>query len=252
MKKIIIGNWKMNPGSPEEAKKLFRAVKNKASRLRKTKCVICPPSIYIEALGKISSPSCQIGGQDSFWEREGAYTGEISPGMLKRSGVKYVILGHSEKRELGDTDEIVNKKIKLALDYHMVVILCVGERVRDDEGKYLNFLKGQINESLKRISPQYYKNIIIAYEPIWAIGSRARGVSTPEDFLEKSIFIRKVISQITNKKLAMGIPIIYGGSASDINTEGFLKKGRADGLLVGRASIDAKKFNKILEISDLI
>lgn len=254
MKKLIVGNWKMNPDSLANAKSLFSKVKRKAGTLKKARCVICPPYIFIESLGRLSSASCTLGAQDSFWEVRGAYTSQVSPQMLKKAGAQYVILGHSEKRELGDTNEDVAKKVKIAIDYRLVVILCVGEKERDEDGKYLKFLAEEIKESLHKLPKKYFRNIVIAYEPIWAISEHesTKGASTPEDFLEKSIFIRRVLSHLTEKEIAMGIPILYGGSADENNSWGFLKEGKADGLLVGGASLDPESFNQILEISDSI
>lgn len=244
--KLIIGNWKMNPENMKVAKQIFQKIKTKAGKFKKAKCVICPPFIYLDAFAKAHG-TCAIGAQDAFWEESGARTGEISASMISKLNVPYVILGHSERRELGDTNEIVNKKVIEALRQRLMVIVCVGEKTRDEEGSYLQFLQAEIEESLAKIPARYFKNIIVAYEPIWAIGEKAKKSSTPEDFLEKAIFIRKVLTQLTDKKIAMKIPILYGGSVNDANAAGFLQEGRADGLLIGRASRDPQIFGEILK-----
>ena len=250
MKKLIIGNWKMNPTDEASARKLFLRIKIKANKLRKVKAIICPPSIYLSSLANLSTSQCTLGAQDSFLETNGAFTGKISPLMIKRIGAHHVILGHSESRDSGDTDDIINKKIKKAFESQLIVILCVGEKERDHEGRYLEFLQNQLREGLFKIPKKLLKNLIVAYEPVWAIGVKAKGTSTPGDFLEKSIFIKKVLSHITDKDIAMNTPILYGGSVDEKNAEGFLKDGKADGLLVGRASLSSESFNEMLTIAE--
>jgi len=252
MKKIIVGNWKMNPQNISEARNIFLKIRRKSGMLKRARAVICPPIIFVGELSRLSNRTCEIGAQDAFWADEGAYTGEISSEMLKECGATHVILGHSEKRVLGDSDEIVNKKIRSVFDKRLLVVLCVGEKERDEDGHYLTLLKNQIRESLAKISKKYFQSLIIAYEPVWAIGANAKGVSTPDDYLEKAIYIRKILSQLSDKETAMTIPILYGGSVDAKNASGFLREGRADGLLVGRASLDPISFNSILSQTDAL
>ena len=252
MKKIIVGNWKMNPEDSSRAKKLFTRIKRRAGTLRRARVVVCAPSLYIEALAKLASGNAQVGAQDGFYEKEGAFTGRVSLSMVRRTGASHVIIGHSEMRAAGDTNGIVSKKVRRALEERLFVILCVGEESRDGEGNYLSILSSQINESLQRVPKQYFKNIIVAYEPVWAIGAKAKSASTPSDFFEKSIFIRKTLSHIVGKDVAMKVPVLYGGSADERNAGGFLKEGKADGLLVGRASLDAESFIEILSLAEKV
>ena len=192
-----------------------------------------------------------LGAQDSFWGDKGAYTGEISVEMLYNIGARYVILGHSERRALGENNNDINKKIKASISAGLRPILCVGESIRDENHEYLNFIKMQIEECLNGISKDSISKVIIAYEPIWAIG-KGSYPATPEEFREMNIFIRKILNDKFGAKMIGKIRIIYGGSADEKNTEGFIKDGEADGFLLGRASLDAKKFSKIVEICETL
>ena len=260
-KKIIIGNWKMNPLTLKEAEKLFGAVAKNISGVKKTEVVICPPFLYLEKLRKFSR-KIKLGAQDAFWGDAGAFTGEISAEMLYNLGVKYVILGHSERRAMpvrqslgvggGETNEIINKKIKSALASGLRPILCVGENLRDENHGYFNLVKTQLEECLAGISKNSISKIVIAYEPVWAISSTLdRKDATPEDSKEMAIFIRKIISDKFGSD-AGKMRIIYGGSANEKDAGSFLRDGGVDGLLPGRASLDAKKFAEIINIAEKI
>jgi triosephosphate isomerase len=211
MKKIIIANWKSNPNSKTEAKKLFNAVK-------KTKAIICPPFSYL-SLFKYKL----LCAQDCHWKESGAYTGEVSPKRLKNLGVKYVIIGHSERRAMGETEEIIGEKLRAALKTNLIPILCVGEKKGENAKKIIT---KQLKENLK--------NTIIAYEPVWAISTSGGGFCSPE----KADEIRKFIKQKVKNK------IIYGGSVDSKIVKGYLDIG-FDGVLVGGASLDAQEFKKI-------
>jgi triosephosphate isomerase (TIM) len=254
-RKIIIGNWKMNPRSLKEAEKLFGEVARNISGIKKTaiktEVVICPPFLYLEKLKKISRKII-LGAQDAFYGEVGAFTGEISPEMLYNIGVRYVILGHSERRALGETNALINKKIKSAREAGLTPILCVGESVRDENHSYFSFVKNQIEECLAGVSQKLFSKIIIAYEPIWAISSTLnRQDATATDANEMAIFIRKILFDKFGSD-AVGIRIIYGGSANEKDAKDFLQNGGVDGLLPGRASLDAKKFTDIAKIAENI
>jgi len=257
-KKIIIGNWKMNPRTEKEAEKLFGDVAKGVLKIKKTEIVICPPFLYLEKLKKFSlgrshtgeARKISLGAQDAFFGDVGAFTGEISPEMLYNIGVKYVILGHSERRVMGETNNNVNKKIKGALVSGLRPVLCVGESVRDENHGYFNLVKIQLEECLAGVPKNLISKIIIAYEPIWAISStKDRRDATPDDSREMSIFIRKILSDKFGKD-AYRVRIIYGGSANERDAEDFLNNGGVDGLLPGRASLDAKKFVQIINIAE--
>ena len=248
-KRIVVANWKMNPLTEKEAEKLWTAVARNISALRKTEVVICPPFIYVEELKKLSRKII-LGAQNAFPGDLGAFTGEVSSEMLYLSGARYVILGHSERRARGETDADINKKIKSALDAGLRPILCVGETIRDEEHGYFNSVKDQLEAGLQGISKDSLKNIIIAYEPVWALSSTpGRRDAAPEDSSEMAIFIRKVLSDKFGRE-ASRVKILYGGSVNDRDAEGFLTQGGVDGLLVGKASLNAEKFVNIIKISE--
>lgn len=252
-KQLIIGNWKMNPWKGEDARKIFDAVKKEAGKLTHIETVMCPPFVFLSDLSKrVSGHRCVLGAQDVFSEMEGAYTGEVSPLMLSSVGVKYVIIGHSERRALGETDEAVNKKVLATLKMGLAAVLCVGEQKRDETGEYFSFIKNQIEMALVKVPKRLLANVVIAYEPVWAIGKNATGVILPADLLEMNIFIRKTVSDLFGRASAQATPLLYGGSVDEKNAGVFLKEGEADGLLVGRASLDAAKFITILKIAEKI
>lgn len=248
MKKIIVGNWKMNPVELSDAEEILREVAAGTGGFSGVNIVICPPFTFLENLVTLSSKKIAIGAQDCFFGSTGAYTGEVSAEMLRGMGVKYVIVGHSERRALGDSDELINKKVASALSSGLKVIICVGEKERDDSGEYLNFIRKQLTVGLNKIRKSLLKNLIVAYEPVWAIGKNAVRVNTPEDTLEVSIFIKRVLVEMFGREGGIKVPILYGGSVDTNNCEGFLRDGKADGLLVGRESLHAVNFIKIIRI----
>jgi len=220
MKKIIIANWKCNPATLAEAEKLFNKVK-------KTKAVICPPFLYLSMF-----KGTELGAQDCHWEQSGAFTGEVSPLMLKDSGIRYVIIGHSERRiHFKETDEMINKKLKAALKNDLIPILCIGEKKGEIVEKVIS---SQLKKDLKGISKDDLKKIIIAYEPVWAIGTG--------DFCKPNK-AKKALDFIKNK---INTRILYGGSVNSKISKSYIDVG-FDGLLVGGASLDAQEFIKIVK-----
>jgi len=227
MRKLIIANWKCNPTSLAEAKKIFNAVK-------KTKAIVCPPYPYIPYMinskSQILNP--KLGAQNCHYEQSGAFTGEVSAKMLKDLGCKYVIIGHSERRKhFKETDEIINKKLKAASKAGLKPILCVGEKRGESAKKIIG---NQLEKDLKGISKKDLKKIIIAYEPVWAIGTG--------NFCSaiKANEARKFIKQRFDNK------ILYGGSVNSKIAKDYIKVG-FDGLLIGGASLDVKEFIKIVK-----
>ena len=250
-KKLVIANWKMNPVSWNGAEKLFTSLNDNMPILKKVEVVVCPPFLYIEKLSKISK-KINIGAQDALWGSTGPFTGGVSGEMLLNVGVKYVILGHSERRELGESNILINKKIKGALSLGLIPILCVGDKERDENHEYFNFVKVQIEECLNGIQKSLLTKVIIAYEPIWALSTTlGRKDSTPADSHEMNIFIRKILTDKFGVKTEMP-RIIYGGSVNEKNILDFMKNGDIDGVLVGGASLDSKKFLEIINITENI
>ncbi len=247
MKKIVIGNWKMNPLSLKEARVIFNDTVKTVKQFKNIDIVICPPFPFLSIGDKLNNQNIHLGSQNVFTEKAGSYTGEVSSNMLSSIGVEYVIVGHSERRILGDTDKIINKKVLTALKSKLTPIVCVGENTRDRNGFYLAFIKHQIIECLSLVPKNQVKNIIFAYEPVWAIGENATHEATVDEFIEIQIFIKKIIADLYDMKTATSIRIIYGGSVHSSNAKGFVDAG-AGGLLVGRDSLSPKKFGDIVKI----
>ena len=250
MKKLIVANWKMNPQKGVEAVKLFTAVQKSATSAKNVETVICPPLVYVQALGeRVTSRHCVLGAQDAFWEHAGAYTGQVSPDMVFNARARYVIVGHSERRALGETDDIVAKKIKSILQFPLIPILCIGESERDNDHEYVKRLKHQLRMDLDGLSADDIGRLVIAYELVWAISSSRHGhPCTPAQCREMVQVIKTVLVDLVgSSEVATSIPIIYGGSVDAENASAFLNDGLVDGVLVGRASLDPKEFVKILQ-----
>lgn len=241
MKPLIIANWKCNPATALEAKNLYSAVVEGVKNIKEAETVICPPFIYIESLA--GTPNIEMGAQDCFWEALGAYTGEISPQMIEDLGCKYVIVGHSERRRyFFETDETVNKKIKALLQTKLIPVFCIGETQKEREsGKSEVIIRNQIIFGLKNIPGAKIANrLVVAYEPVWAIGS-----GNPCDVKEAGKtgqLILKVIEEIYNSDVSRKIKVLYGGSVNSKNAGDYIKKGKLRGLLVGGSSLKAEEF----------
>ncbi|WP_186672062.1 triose-phosphate isomerase [Sporosarcina sp. BP05] len=246
-KRIIAGNWKMYK-SLEEAKSFAIEVQEKAPVSEKLEAVICPPALYLSELVQITKGSAVgIGAQTMHDVKEGAFTGEISPTMLSEIGVGYVVLGHSERRQyFNETDESVNKKVHAAFDYKLTPIVCVGESLEDREsGKTVDLVAGQVKKAFEGISADLAAQAVIAYEPIWAIGTGK--TATAQDANEVCGAIRMTIGELYNETVADQIRIQYGGSVKPDNIEELLTMEHIDGALVGGASLEAASFLKLLE-----
>ena len=246
MAKIIVANWKMNPQSFKEAEVLFSKTVTETKDTKNLLTVICPPFPFLSVFGKNKNKKIALGAQNISTEIEGSFTGEVSPKMLRSLGTSFVIVGHGEERNAGETNKIINQKILNLLKFKFSPILCVGESIRDRDGEYLSFVEDQIKSCLANVPRAQVKNIIVAYEPIWAIGAHAKREARPDEFTEMKIFIKKVISDVYDAKTAHSVQIIYGGSVHPQNAKSFVEEGSADGLLVGRDSLSPKKFGAIL------
>lgn len=247
MKKIIIvANWKCNPTSLKEAKIIFHSIRSQLKReaniLKNVKVVICPPFVYLPCFQKLNlgplTSTLFLGSQDCFWEEKGAFTGEISPSMLKNLGCQYVILGHSERRQLlNETDELINKKLKAVLRTKLKSILCIGETaIERKKGMTFKVLNEQLKKTLRNFSnlQSLPSNIIFAYEPVWAIGTG--NSCQPKEAKSVLLFLKKFLKKSK---------ILYGGSVNSKNAPDYIKIG-FDGLLVGGASLIPKEFVQIV------
>lgn len=246
---LVIGNWKMNPATPEEAKKLFSVTKKLAATYKKVDIIVAPPFVYIPLM-KVDNKNLFLGAQNAHAMDVGAHTGEVGPVMLQGLGVRYVILGHSERRKEGETSALVNAKIKTVIANKMTAVVCIGEAVHDKDGEYLTFLRTQISETFAGLSRRDIASIIIAYEPIWAIGSAAKGAMMPNDLYETTLYIKKVLSELFTRDMANSIPIVYGGSVDEYNAQSLIDGGNVRGFLVGRASLSRETFLPIVSAAN--
>jgi triosephosphate isomerase len=248
-KRIVVANWKMNPPTLAEAKKIFSQIKRLSSTVTGS-LVVCPPAVYINPLASsYSGKKISFGAQDVAWQEKGPFTGSISATQLESSGVSYVIVGHSERRAMtGETADIVAKKVTAAVGAGLQVVLCIGEQVRDADAKYLVDLKEELKVCLRTIDKVLMKHILIAYEPVWAVG--AREAMLPSDIHGMTIYLRKVLTEMYDKAIADATPILYGGAVTSENVEDIIKNGEVEGLLVGRESLNPKGIMYIVQVAN--
>lgn len=231
MKKLIIANWKLNPTTLKDAQRLAAAISTKA----KNKVVLCPPTIF---LGQIKYPN--IGAQDCFWQEKGPFTGQTSALQLSSLKAKYCLVGHSERREVGDTDTMINFKLRALIDHKITPVLCVGygTTVEQDDLEVVDILRSQLTMDLEGIDAS---RLIVAYEPVWAISSgnayTTKKVATPEHAEKVSIYIKNKF-QVQK--------VLYGGSANINNAKAYLDQTNVDGLLIGAVSLIPEHFNQII------
>lgn len=233
----------MNPSSIEEALRLVKSIS--AERLSDNiELIIAPPFVYLESVKKILKKEIKLSAQNISWGERGAYTGEISALMLKNIGCDYVIIGHSERRyKIGETDEMINLKIKAAFKAGLNPILAIGEKEQNDD--IVKILNSQIINALDGVDVRDVSKIIFAYEPVWAIGT---GISDTSDHaLSAALLIRKIIGTIYTKDFALDLPVVYGGSVISANAADFINQSGVNGALVGGASLEADEFLKIIK-----
>ena len=249
-KAIIAGNWKMNK-TPAEAKELLTQI---TPLVKDADCdvIACVPYVDLQvALEATAGTNVKIGAENCHWEKSGAFTGEISADMLKAMGIEYVIIGHSERRQyFGETDVTVNKRVRAALDAGLTVILCVGELLSErEQGITAETVSLQTKVALQGVSADELKNIVIAYEPVWAIGTGL--TATADQAEEVCAIIRNVLADLYCEKCAQGVTIQYGGSMNDANAAELLSKENVDGGLIGGASLVAEKFAAIVKAASV-
>jgi triosephosphate isomerase len=246
-KQILAANWKMNL-THSEAKSYFETFLSEIGQDSNVEIVIIPPFTAIPVLATLSErvAAVRIGAQNMHWEKSGAFTGEVSAAMLRALFVKYVIVGHSERRTLfGETDEIVNRKVRAALDAGLRPILCVGESLHErDSGQVQEVLRRQIYKGLDGVVEKDLPEIVMAYEPCWAIGTGRS--ATPAEAEQAHAFIRSVLSELFGAATADRVRIQYGGSVKPENAEDLMRQKNIDGALIGGASLDPRSFARII------
>lgn len=244
---LIVGNWKMNPQTTTLGAKLALELKKKLQHTTGVEVVIAPPFLYLDSVRKARSGSdvYALGAQNAHPAKLGPHTGEISIPMLQEFGVTYIILGHSERRALGEKDVFVNEKLLATIKSGLTGIVCVGETKRDHNGHYLNHIEGQVRGALANVSKAKLGQVVISYEPVWAIGTGKSAMA--DDIHEMKLFIEKILSDIYGRNLAQKVRIIYGGSVTSKNAQELHTLGMMDGFLVGGSSLDTNDFIEIVK-----
>ena len=245
-RKLIAGNWKMN-NSNKEALELVNQLKDLVKDVKDRDIMIAPTFTCLSDVhNALKGSNIKLGAQNLYFEEKGAFTGQISADMLLAVGCKYVIVGHSECRDIfGEKDELINKKVKRALDKNLIPVLCVGEHLEEREkGITSDIVSNQTKEAFKGLSEAEAKKVVIAYEPVWAIGTGK--TATPQDADEVHKTIRETLKSLYNENVAEGMIILYGGSVNEKNADDLLNMPNIDGALVGGASLVADKFARIV------
>lgn len=243
MEALVVANWKMNPATGKEAAKLFAATKDAAQAAKDVQVVVAPPAIFLrEIAGGYRGKRIALAAQDAHFEQDGAHTGDTSFAQLKDAGASWVILGHAERRAEGQTDVAVGQRVAAALGARFTPILCVGERERHPNGDHFIFVREQLTAAFADVPAAKVSKVVIAYEPVWAIG--APQAMEPRQMHEMAIFIRKTLADLYGKPVAG--PILYGGAIDAENAGPMLQDGDVAGLLVGRASTNAAVFAQLL------
>jgi triosephosphate isomerase len=247
-KPFIGGNWKMNTDSKSAVELAKGVVQKCGTMLDEVEICVCPPFVYLAAVkNALGSSNIGLGAQDVYFEPKGAFTGEISCQMLKDIGCKDVIIGHSERRHvLGETDELINKKLLAAIEAGLLPIFCVGELLEERKaGKTAQVVKEQIQKGMARVTIEKAKAVTIAYEPVWAIGTGIN--ATPQQAQEVHLMIRQLIATLYNEDFAEQMRIQYGGSVKPDNASQIIAQADVDGFLVGGASLKADEFAAIVK-----
>ncbi len=248
-KLLIAGNWKLNK-SIKEAEDLVVLLKRKLYDVQSVEIVICPVYTALAHVADLLTDSnLGLGAQDLYWEEKGAFTGQVSGSLIKEAGASYVIIGHSERRQFfHETDETVNKKLKAALKNSLIPIVCVGESLKEREANdTFRVVDTQIKGGLANLTAAEMATVVIAYEPVWAIGTGK--VATPQQAEEVHGRIRSQIAQLFNEEVAKNIRILYGGSVKADNASSLMAQANIDGALVGGASLEADSFAEIVKNS---
>jgi len=245
--RIVVGNWKMYVESPEAARKFAASLRKKSRSLLGVEAWLAPAFPLMGAVAAaLKGSSIKLGAQTVSAHADAPHTGEVSAKMLKLSGVSFVIIGHSERRAMGESDEVIRAQIAQALGAGLTVVLCVGEHERVPDGSHWALVANQISRALHG-APALGPRLIVAYEPVWAIGKTAAQALRGEELEEAAIFIRKILAETISRDAAVKVPILYGGSVEPANARVLIQEGGVQGLLVGHASADIDSFIEILK-----
>ena len=249
---LIIGNWKMNPLELSDAESLLHSLSNITRNLMQVTLLSCVPHVFLAPLLQQSRSytNYHVGAQDAIPGDTASLTGEVSMGMMKSLGVSHILIGHSECRAAGDTDEIVNAKIKDALAHELTPIVIVGEEERGKTKSYLNTIKKQLDAALDKIPKRDIDGMIFAYEPVWAVGAQAKRECSPAECAEVATMMRAYIEKRGLKGAGERATILYGGSTDDKNVRGYLEDAGVDGVLAGRASLDPRMIGLMLRVAE--
>jgi triosephosphate isomerase len=246
MRPIIVANWKNHPESLEAAEALTKGLSRRAKTFKKLTTFIAPPLVYFDTVAKKVKGFARLAAQDIFPSLGGPYTGSITPDILKNFGVRLAIIGHSERRALGETNDVVRKKVKFAMREGITALVCIGEHARDEDGEHFEFLRDQLKSALEGLRrKEDVQRLAVAYEPVWAIGGKATAALDPKDLAEATVFIRKVLTDTFGRTNASTIPILYGGSVEPDNAGALMKETGVNGFLIGHSSLNAENFEAI-------
>lgn len=248
-REIFAGNWKMHT-LRDEAVRLVEGVKNGAQKTMGRDIVVFPPAVHLREIARICAGSMiDVGAQNMYHRKEGAFTGEISPPMVKDAGARYILIGHSERRHVfGETDDDVNKKVVAALEYGLDPMVCVGELLEEREaGKSEDVVRRQVEAAFNGISAAGMSTVVIAYEPVWAIGTGR--VATPDMAEAMHVVIRDALARLYGEPIAGAMPVLYGGSVKPDNIAGLHSMTNIDGVLVGGASLTIQSFLDIINVA---
>jgi triosephosphate isomerase len=244
MRSLVVANWKMHPQTFAQAKALFTATKKAVEAAPSVELIVAPPSLYLHELAaSYRGKKIQFAAQNAHFDKSGAYTGEISLPQVHDAGARSVLIGHAERRAFGETNDDTRKKVTEALALKLTPILCVGEAQRNQQGEHFAFVKEQLRAGFSEVAPSALSRVVVAYEPVWAIG--AVNAMEPRQMHEMAIFIRKSIVEAYGEK-GHSVKILYGGAVDAENAGTMLTEGDVVGLLVGRVSTDALAFKNLL------
>ncbi len=245
-KPILIANWKNHPNSLKEAQTLLKDLSKKRLLYKKVALFIAPPEPFLSIVAEKSTSFSQLASQDIPALSKGSHTGEITPEILKNFGVRLSIIGHSERRALGETPAQIREKVRVALRSGVTPLICLGEKEKDVEGEHFELLRQEIRSLIGDLSKSEIKKVALAYEPVWAIGKSADEAIEPNDLTQTVLFIKKALADLFGRAVADEIPVIYGGSVEPINAVELMKTG-IRGFLVGHASLKGKSFEAIAQ-----